>query len=233
MTSKPSIEKAQEKDSQPILAAVCLASGAALVISIFTGASLALTLALLAAVAGVSVALKWSGTEAHARPLIKAQMITGIAAGIVGTAAYDLSRLLLVQLGGLAFSPFETFALFGHLIIGTSAPKTAALAVGSVYHFLNGIAFAVSYCFLLGGRDWKFGIVWALGLEVVMVTLYPGWLELDAVMKEFLSVSVLGHLAYGTTLGLFSQRRLGAKRLSFQSSATGRGNLPSSTKREK
>ncbi len=231
--SEFSAEGMERKDRQPLLAVAALASGAALVVSILSGASLALTLALLAAVAGFTVAFKWSCAEAHERPVIKAQLVTGIVAGIMATGAYDLSRLLLVQLGGLNFSPFETFALFGRLIIGASAPGPAALAAGTAYHFLNGIAFAVSYCFLLGGRDWKLGILWALGLETVMVTIYPGWLKLEAVMKEFLTVSILGHLAYGATLGGFSQRRLSDREPTQMSPLTANGSLPSGAGKEK
>jgi hypothetical protein len=193
---------------RPLLALAALFSGAALVASIITEISLALTLALLATAAVLTVALKWSLTEPRDRPLVKAQLMTGIAAGIAATATYDLTRLLLTELGQLDFYPFETFKIFGQLILGESAPKALTFAVGTTYHLLNGVAFAVSYCFLLGGRNWKYGILWALGLEAAMLAIYPGWLDLEAVMQEFVTVSVLGHVAYGTTLGVVSQERL-------------------------
>jgi hypothetical protein len=47
-----------------------------------------------------------------------------------------------------------------------------------------------------------------MGLEAAMLAIYPGWLDLEAVMKEFVAVSVLGHIAYGTTLGMISQSKL-------------------------
>jgi len=38
-----------------------------------------------------------------------------------------------------------------------------------------------------------------------MVNIYPGWLGLRA-LDEFLSVSVVGHLAYGAVLGALCAR---------------------------
>src|SRR5215207_746218 len=162
--------------SQTILAVAALFSGAALVASIVTGISLALTLASLAAVALLTVAYEWAVAGIDARALIRKQLVIGALAGVVATAAYDLTRLLLTGSGLLTFNPFETFGIFGKLIIGSGAPESLALAVGTSYHLLNGVAFAVAYCFLLGGRNWKFGILWAMGLETAMLTIYPGWL---------------------------------------------------------
>ena len=104
--------------------------------------------------------------------------------------------------------PFETFLIFGQLIIGVDASRTAAYVVGTSYHFLNGIMFAIAYCFILGGRGWQYGVIWALGLEAAMFTLYPGWLNLEAVMKEFTIVSMTGHIAYGVVLGSLSRHWL-------------------------
>jgi hypothetical protein len=47
-------------------------------------------------------------------------------------------------------------------------------------------------------------------LEAFTVALYPPWLGLTAV-AEFVSVSLLGHLAYGTTLGLVTARSAAAR----------------------
>ncbi len=198
--------------SQTILAVAALFSGAALVASIVTGISLALTLASLAAVALLTVAYEWAVAGSDNRVLIRKQLVIGALAGVVATAAYDLMRLSLTRSGLLTINPFETFGIFGKLILGSGTSESLALAVGASYHLLNGVAFAVAYCFLLGGRNWKYGILWATGLEAAMLTVYPGWLDLEAVMKEFVTVSVLGHLAYGTALGIISQRWLAQDR---------------------
>ncbi len=221
--SETSITGQQKIRTEPILAMAALASGAALVISIIFGAPLGLMLALLLIAAVVTVAFKWAKTDRNQRPMLRAQMATGAVAGVVATIAYDLTRALLTELGQLQFYPFETFNIFGQLIIGETAPRLVAFVVGTLYHLLNGVAFAVSYCFLLGGRHWTNGILWAFGLEAAMLTIYPGWLELDAVMQEFVTVSVLGHIAYGVVLGLISERKLSnIKRDQLEAERTGR-----------
>lgn len=220
MKLKSSIEKSRHTKPQLILAIAAMASGIALVVAVVAKTSLALTLVCLGTFAGFTFTLKWLRIKPEERAVIKAKIVTGIAAGFIATLAYDLSRLLLVTVGGLKFWPFETFVLFGKLIIGESVSRTVAYAVGTAYHFMNGMMFAVAYNFLFGGRNWKFGVLWALGLEAAMFTLYPGWLNLKAVMKEFTIVSLSGHVVYGTVLGILSQRWLTARRFDYIRTST-------------
>ena len=178
----------QTKNLKPqlILGAASMASGLALVVSIFTEASLAITLICLGSFAGFLITAKWLRSSQQERKTIASRAITGLAAGAIATLAYDLSRLLLVNLLNIQFNPFGAF----------------------LYHLLNGILFAIAYCFLFSNRNWKWGIVWAMALEFAMFTIYPTWLDLQAVMKEFTIVSVSGHIAYGTTLGFLCSKWL-------------------------
>lgn len=90
--------------------------------------------------------------------------------------------------------------------------------MGVLYHYVNGTFFAVSFAILFAPRGWWAGILWALGLEVLMLSVYPGWLHPQA-LGELVSISLLGHLAYGTTLGSLS--RWGLSRLNrFYTSTT-------------
>ncbi|HEX2092753.1 MAG TPA: DUF6789 family protein [Longimicrobiaceae bacterium] len=191
-----------------VLATSMLASGIALVVSVLAGLPLWLSLGLLGAMAVSLVSLRWSQCDAEGRRLLRAQLRTGVVAGLAATAAYDASRLLLVHLGRLPLSPFETFGIFGQLIVGEGGPAWVTHGIGTAYHALNGTAFAIGYCFLLGGRSWKWGVAWGLGLEAGMLALYPGWLQLDAVLVEFTTMSFVGHLCYGSVLGWVSERRL-------------------------
>jgi hypothetical protein len=43
-------------------------------------------------------------------------------------------------------------------------------------------------------------------LELAMVTVYPGWLDVKA-LNELISVSVVGHIVYGVVLG-YTARKL-------------------------
>ena len=43
-----------------------------------------------------------------------------------------------------------------------------------------------------------------------MLSIYPRWLDLKAVMAEFTMVSMSGHIVYGSVLGRISQLQLAA-----------------------
>ena len=81
------------------------------------------------------------------------------------------------------------------------------MAVGVLYLVLNGSSFGVAYALLLGGRNpWLpyallTGTVWGVGLEMLQLTIYPGWLDIRA-YDEFMRVSFGGHVVYGAILGV-------------------------------
>jgi hypothetical protein len=50
-------------------------------------------------------------------------------------------------------------------------------------------------------------VLFGLALEAVMLGLYPAWLQIPN-MREFASMSVVGHVAYGGTLGFLARRGL-------------------------
>lgn len=186
--------------------AVFLASGAALVTHLVTGAPLALVLAGLVAVGSLTVArLVWAEPDARQRWMTRVGV--GVAAGVVSTVAYDVSRWALVELGGMHLSPFKAFPLFGEALIGADAGSAPAQAAGIVFHLLNGIAFGVAYTVWFGHRGVWWGVAFALGLEAFMLALYPGWLDIRSI-REFTQISVLGHVAYGVTLGWTARRLL-------------------------
>lgn len=145
--------------------------------------------------------LLWMHLTSNVRKTVKAIAISGTIAGLGATVAYDLWRFALVKLAGFPINPFEALPLFGYLIVGQGVSRYIAFSVGFIYHYVNGISFAVGYSFLLGRRNWTFAIAWALFLEALMFTVYPGWLNLNGV-KEFTIMSTSGHIVYGIALGL-------------------------------
>jgi hypothetical protein len=163
--------------------------------------------ALVCALVFVVAALTWRLYNIHPtqRPVLIRQLGKGLLIGLVATAAYDLSRLAIVEIFALKVWPFEAFRFFGYAIAGEGISRHLAIAVGALYHLGNGVFFSISYCLLLGRQKWFWGVVWALGLEVLMFSFYPTFLNLDAVMKEFTIVSLSGHLAYGTVLGVMAK----------------------------
>lgn len=180
--------------------AAFMSTGIALVAHVLTGAPLPLVVA--AVLVGVAIvgALIYRDEPLAWWTRHKRMLAVGAAAGVVSTAVYDLSRWLLVLAGGLPSSPYAAFPFFGRAIVGPGAPESLVQWVGTGFHFLNGIAFAMAYAVWLGRRSWWWGILFGLGLEAFMLAIYPGWLDIRAI-GEFTSISVLGHVCYGATLG--------------------------------
>ena len=101
--------------------------------------------------------------------------------------------------------PYAALPLFGQLLADVPADTATAWAVGVTYHVANGVCFAIAYAMLAAPRGVWAGIAFALVLEGFMLTFYPGWLNVEAI-GEFFSMTILGHVAYGATLGALSRR---------------------------
>jgi hypothetical protein len=186
-----------------VLALCALFSGAALLAAVLLRLSLGVTLAICGAFGLAFAAAIVRTLPLGARAELARRAIGGAAGGIAGVALYDAVRFTLVGALHLHVRPFEALPLFGALIAGVAPHSPASWVVGTLYHYLNGVMFGVSYGVALGRRSWLWAIPWALGLEALMLLLYPGWLHIGpAVLEEFTIVSLSGHLAYGCGLGL-------------------------------
>jgi hypothetical protein len=203
--------------------AVFLASGAALVVYILTGAPLALVLGVLVVLGGIVVGVLIWGDEERRRMWLS-RVVVGVPAGLVATACYDASRWLLVEVGGFSASPFAAFPLFGQALAGGPGDGSRT-AIGVAFHLLNGTAFGIAYTVWFGHRPFWTGVLFAFVLEAFMLSLYPGWLDIRSI-REFTQMSVLGHVVYGTALGLLagSGVRLADRRMHRESpGGAGRG----------
>lgn len=188
---------------------VFLTSGISLVVHILTDAPLAAVLSLLVLGGGLAAAVTMS-----ARPAARARwhrlVGVGVMVGMVSTAAYDLSRWLLVQVAGFRTSPFKALPYFGEALLGSMGGSASRTAAGIAFHLLNGCAFGVAYTVWFGGRHLGWGVAFALGLEAFMLALYPGWLDVRSI-GELTSISLLGHVAYGITLAGTARFLLGRR----------------------
>ncbi len=200
-------EKDLSRTGRLWLALPPLATGAALVIYILSGFSLPVLVALNFCLGGLVVYRVWHFTPTEARPLLKRRALAGTIGGVAAIFAYDGIRLGLVKFFHFTFWPFDIFAVFGRALLGADAPDAAKIIAGVLFHCVNGIGFGVAFAFLWKAPTiWK-GIAWGLFLECCMITLYPGWLHVKF-MEEFVSVSIVGHLAYGVVLGSVTKRYL-------------------------
>ena len=196
--------------SRTLFASLFLSTGAALLVYIFSGISLLITAMLVLVLATVFGSLIWYRSTAADRVYLHRALRAGLIAGLLATGAYDIARFLLIRVTGIAFWPFDIFTVFGRALFGSETSGLWVTAAGVVYHFANGIGFALAYTVWLGRRGIWAGIAWAMVLELMMVSIYPGWLGLKA-LDEFLQVSVFGHLVYGSVLGVAAQYLLKQK----------------------
>lgn len=190
-----------------VITAAFLVSGLALVLFVLVGLSLPLTL--LVGWSAIGVGIWWfernASTDARAR--LHEVLRVGAIAGLGATVAYDLSRLALVHLFDLDIQPFGAFGAFGDALLPGSAREGGARVVGLGYHLVNGVSFGIAYTGLFRRRGALTGIAYALALEAAMLAIYPGWLDIEA-RREFTQMSLLGHIAYGATLGSLARRLL-------------------------
>lgn len=150
----------------------------------------------------------WRRVDTSTREQLVVHLKIGVLAGIAAIIAYDIAKWGLAVIDPSPFNPFGAIPTFGALLVGPTAPEIWLIAAGIGYHVLNGITFAVAYCILFGYRGILAGIGWGVFLEAFQFTLYPGWLNITAFYAEFVTISFLGHIAYGATLGYVCKRGL-------------------------
>jgi Family of unknown function (DUF6789) len=189
------------------LAALAGSSAAAVAVYIVARISLAAAIVVLVVPAGVAWWSTWRRLPAAGRAELVRRCRAGALAGIAATAAYNLARWALVEAFSLSLDPWITIRLFGRLLVGDDRPAALTLPVGIAFHVVNGIGLAVGFAVLFGGRTWRAGVAYAVALEVVMVALYPSWLDIRK-MDEFVTVTFLAHVAYGATLAEVSRHIL-------------------------
>jgi hypothetical protein len=184
-----------------------LASGAALLAHLLAGIALPLALAFTVGLLALTIVLVWRRTKPAERRPLATYTLVGLGVGLVATIVYDVVRVVLAEFDPSPYNPFEAIRMFGILLAGPDAPAGLSMTAGFAFHFVNGIAFGIAYCFLFGRRGLVAGILWGLFLELFQVTLYPGWLNIRA-YQEFVQISALGHIAYGAVLGWGCQASL-------------------------
>lgn len=145
---------------------------------------------------------------------ISRAIVWGALVGAVATLPLEAVRLTGFHYG---FMPGNLPRLMGVLLLDRFAlgPSTASDFAGWAYHFWNGASFGVIYALLLGTRRPTIGILYgvAIGLgfmvSPVVVSLGVGYFGLQF-SYGFPATVLLAHLAFGTALGIFSRRLLGA-----------------------
>jgi hypothetical protein len=190
-----------------VCGAAFLATGVGLLAYIASGISLLFTAAAAAGVAAFAVIWIDRRLDEERRRTLRRHIYVGVWAGLLATVAYDTSRFVLIEVTGIRFWPFDIFRVFGEALFGAAFGDRVTRIGGFLYHVTNGIGFGVAYTVWWGRRGVLAGVLFAMGLELCMVIVYPGWLQMKAI-GEFLQVSVIGHVVYGGVLGWSARRAL-------------------------
>lgn len=177
-----------------------------MLVFIFSGISMLYTLIGILILAFIIGSIIWRRVSSEKRAEIKRLIGYGIIAGFLATCLYDLSRFLLIKMTGIQFWPFDIFGIFGKALVGEQATGLWVSILGALFHIANGTTFGIAYTVAFGRRGIWSGLAWAMILELAMVTVYPGWLNVKA-LDELISVSMIGHIVYGVVLG-YTARKL-------------------------
>jgi hypothetical protein len=188
-----------------IAAGCAVASGAALVVSILLERPLWLSGTFILVPAFVCFVALTTLARRHQQHLFLARLRAGALGGLLGTLAYDVSRWAVEVTDLSPTNSFRAMPHFGDGLTGLGTEHAASLSAGWAFHFVNGIGFGIAYVMLFAGRRWYWAILYGLALEAFMVALYPKYLGVT-LSREFLSVSIGGHLAYGAVLGMCAER---------------------------
>lgn len=140
---------------------------------------------------------------------------TGIWVGWACTAALDVFRLTSFSLGLL---PGNMPRMFGVLILDQMAlgPTLLSDVVGGLYHYWVSACFGLTYTLLVGRTRWWGGLIWALIIEVGMMSTPPmvtamgtGYFGLKlgkGLLNGVFLGSLVPHISYGIALGLLLER---------------------------
>lgn len=133
------------------------------------------------------------------------RVVAGFLAGVAGLLAYDLIRLLILATGLVPFNPFRAIEVYGLLILDTHEESLLTKSLGWAFHIWNGLFFAVMYATAFGKGRLIYAVLWGLLLEGAMLATYPSMFHI-AMDWPFIVIGVIGHLAYGLTIGLVTPR---------------------------
>ena len=136
-------------------------------------------------------------------PDVRTAMIVGTIGGIVGTIGYDVFRLPFLALGYRLLAPIDSYGVL--LLDGHSSSALSGFA-GWAYHFSNGICFGIAYAMVALGRNWRWGLLWAMVLETAsVVTPFADTYGISG-RWGIIAIAYGAHVPYGLALGWAGSR---------------------------
>ncbi|MBX9568390.1 MAG: hypothetical protein K2X77_05815 [Candidatus Obscuribacterales bacterium] len=130
-------------------------------------------------------------------------LFTGAFAGLIGTFAYDVSRVPFHLFGQRIFAPISAYGVW---IADANMSSRFTEVIGWSYHFWNGIMFGVMYAMFMTNRAWWWAVIWGCLLETIAFVSPFG--RIFGLWGNPLAIGIayLGHVAYGIPLGMMIQK---------------------------
>jgi hypothetical protein len=146
----------------------------------------------------------WRASRPGSRhPDVRTAMVAGTIGGLVGTIGYDVFRLPFLALGYRLLAPIDSYGVL--LLDGHSSSALSGFA-GWAYHFSNGICFGIAYAMVALGRNWRWGLLWAMVLETASVV--TPFADTYAISGRWgiIAIAYGAHVPYGLALGWAGSR---------------------------
>ncbi len=178
-------------------------SGVVLLAKVYGMAEMSVTVPWIVLPASLGLAGLWGMASRWRLEEVGVALGIGIFGGLLSTFAYDLTRLPFHLSGFLVFSTNSTYGMW---ITDAAAHSRGTEMVGWLYHFSNGIAFAVMYAVFMRGRHWLWAIVYAFALESIAVFSHFGQVFSLAGNYGMISIAYLAHISYGLPIGIMVYR---------------------------
>ena len=128
-------------------------------------------------------------------------LIVGGVLGLAATLVYDAVRPVLIWAMQVPYEPFRAIRIFGMLMTGRPEFDSVTLAAGWTYHFWNGISFGMMFALMRPRGGALAGLAWGMGLQLMMMAMYPTLLKIRLDNPGFLASGIVGHSLWGLVLG--------------------------------
>ncbi len=190
------------------LATAVAASATVVPLLLWVGATASFrTIALAVALPAVLFVVAVAHRSTKRFPATATAITAGVVGGLLGTIGYDVFRVPFVY--GLGLGLLEPIESYGVLLIGSDASSALTGFAGWAYHVANGVGFAITYVLVAKGKNWKWGILWALVLETgTIVSPFAGAYGLitaDGVKWLPIGLAYAAHIPYGIAIGWAGQ----------------------------
>lgn len=144
--------------------------------------------------------LTWRGQGAAVR-LWSVRLVTGLVAGLLATAAYDLYRVAVSQVMAVPFDPFRVQPEFGRIVTGLPSTHLLALAAGWAYHLWVGGLLGMVFAALRPRGGAMVGAAFIAAIQIGRWLVYPDVFRAGLADSEFVANGVVGMLLWGAVLG--------------------------------